>query len=328
MFKHLFIIMECSRVFSLPMTILSWLVIFTFAMVDSGSILYGIIAFIGICFAHLGTNLIDDFFDYKALIKQVNFDKEEYLKHSQKTKCRYLINGLMKESQLIFIAAVFFLISLLAGTILYIKCGEGVFYFTIAAGLIILLYPFVSRICLSELAVALAYGPLLFGGVYYVMTGAYLKEVIILSIPTMIMTVVLLYVHTIMDYEYDLNEGKATIANRFNSRLDSLVVLKILLILAYLSLIFLCIFDILDWQVFLVYLTIPLAIDLYKSMLEYACNPDSIPVSKWYHFPMENLEVFKKRNEAAFMIRMFQSRNLMIYFSLLLVLSIFISLTL
>jgi len=56
-------IMECSRIFSLPMTILSWLVIFTFSLIDSGNILYGILALVGICFAHLGTNLLDDYFD-------------------------------------------------------------------------------------------------------------------------------------------------------------------------------------------------------------------------------------------------------------------------
>ena len=67
-----------------------------------------------------------------------------------------------------------------------------------------------------------------FGGVYYVMTGTYSGEVFILSMPTMLMTVVLLYIHTVMDYEFDIAEGKFTIANRFDSQLDSLIVLKIL----------------------------------------------------------------------------------------------------
>ena len=65
-------IMEYSRIFSLPMTIQSWLVIFTYSLIDSGNVLYGILALIGTCFAHLGTNLLDDYFDYKSLIKQVN----------------------------------------------------------------------------------------------------------------------------------------------------------------------------------------------------------------------------------------------------------------
>ncbi len=328
MLKQTILVMECSRIFSLPMTILSWLVIFIYSLVDSGNIWYGILAFVGLCFAHLGTNLIDDYFDYKSLIKQVNFDKAEYLKHSQKTKCRYLISGMMKESKLLTIAVCYFLIAVLCGLVLYLKCGIGVIYFALTGALIALLYPFISRICLSELAVALAYGPALFGGVYYVMTGTYSLEAFLLSVPTMIMTVVLLYIHTVMDYEFDLAEGKCTIANRFDSQLDSLVVLKVLLILAYISPFLLCIFDILDWQVFLVWITIPIAVDLYKSISIFSSNPNELPDKKWYHFPMEKMDEFEKRGEAAFMFRMLQTRNLMVYFSLLFVSAILISLAL
>ena len=271
---------------------------------------------------------MDDYFDYKFLIKQVDFDKAEYLKNSQKTKCRYLINGVMKESDILLISGGYFLAALLIGIFLYLKCGNGILYFMAGGAAIALIYPFISRICLSELAVGLAYGPLLFGGVYYVMTGTYSKSVFLLSIPTMIMTIVLLYIHTVMDYEYDCNEGKKTVANLFDSPLDSLIVLKIFLILAYIAPIVLCIFNIVDWQIFLVYLTIPLAVDLYSSMSEFACNPDNVPPRKWYHVPMENFDKLVERGEAGFMMRMYQSRNLMIYFTLFFVIGIIFSLAL
>lgn len=326
MLKETIMVLECSRIFSLPMTILSWLVIFVFSLINSGNIFYGFVAFWGLCFAHLGTNLIDDYFDYKSLIKMVDFDKSEYLKNSQKTKCRYLVNGMMTTTKLILMACVYFGLALLSGLFLYIKCGQGVGVYALIGAIIILLYPFVSRICIAELAVALAYGPVLFSGVYYVMTGAYSWEVVLLSFPTMIMTVVLLYVHMVMDYDFDINEGKKTIANSFDSQLDSLIILKYLLIIAYLLLPALCVFDILDWQVFIVWLTIPMAIDLYKSLEIFSTDPSSVPDKKWYHFPMERMNEFKKRGEDAFMTRMLQARNLMIYFSLLFVLAITLSL--
>lgn len=328
MLKEAITILECSRVFSLPMTIMSWLVVFTFAWVNSGNVLYGLFAFLGICLAHLGTNLTDDYFDYKFLIKRVDFDKAEYLKHSQKTKCRYLITGLMSEQKLLAIIVLYFSLAFLIGLFLYFKCGIGVLYFALIGGVIGILYPLASRFCLAELAVGLAYGPALFGGVYYVMTGMFSTEVFLLSIPTMIMTIILLYIHMVMDYSFDTEEGKKTIANRFNSQLESLVVLKWLMIVGYVSLPLLCIFDILDWQVFFVYLTIPLAVDLYKSLVDFSNNPEKTPDKKWYHFPMENLDAFVKRNEDSFMFRMLQARNLMIYFSLLLVLAIVLSLVL
>ena len=314
-------ILECSRVFSLPMTIMSWLVIYVYSILIAGHIKYGLLALIGVCLAHLAANVFDDYFDYKALIKQVGFNKKEYLKNSQKTKCRYLIAGLMKPGDIFILACIYLLSAGAIGTFLFLKCGDGVLYFALIGGLLTVSYSFLSKIRLSEFAVALAYGPALFGGIYYVMTKTYSLDAIILSIPSMLITVILLYIHTVMDYDFDINEGHKTIANSFNSRLDSLIVLKILLIMAYVTPILLCIFDILDWQVFAVWFTIPLAVDLYKSMVDFAANPDSVPEHKWYHFPMENM-----MGEPSFMTRIYQSRNLMIYYSLFLTIAIVLGL--
>ena len=171
------IIFECSRIFSLPMTVLSWLVVFTYAAAGTGNVKYGILALIGISLAHLGTNVIDDYFDYKSLIKQVDFDKKEYLKNAQKTKCRYLLTGLVKEWEVIFLAGIYLFTAFIIGLFFYIRCGEGVLYFGMLGGIIALLYSFMSKVRLSEAAVAIAYGPALFGGVYYVMTKMYSAEV-------------------------------------------------------------------------------------------------------------------------------------------------------
>ena len=308
------------------MSIMSWLVIFTYGCLNSGDIWYGILALIGICFAHLGTNVFDDYCDYKSLIKLVNFDKKEYLRNSQKTKCRYIISGFISENDVLQLSLFYFGIAVLIGIFLYIKCGIGVMYFALAGGITAILYSPLSRFKLSEIAVAIAYGPALFGGVYYVMTKTFSLDAILISLPTMFMTVTLLYVHTIMDYEYDINEGKKTLANSFDSQLESLIVLKLLLICAYISPIMLCIPDIADWQVFFVYLTIPLAVDLYNSMKEYSLNPESVPEHKWFHFPMENMKYIKKNNSESFMIRMYQSRNLMGYFSIIMAIALILGL--
>jgi 1,4-dihydroxy-2-naphthoate octaprenyltransferase len=273
----------------------------------------------------MGANILDDYFDYKSLIKQVNFDKKEYLESTQKTKCRYLVSGVVSEKEFLITAFLYFGLAGLAGLFFFIKCGKPVLYYTAAAGMIVLLYSFMSKIKLSEVAVALAYGPILYGGVYYVMTKTISWEIFVLAIPTMLMTVVLLYIHTVMDYDFDLKEGHLTVANSFNSQLESLVVLKFLLIAAYLAPILLCIFDISDWQVLLTFLTIPLAVDLYKSMADYSADTDSVPEKKWFHFPMENMKHIEEIHAESFMIRMYQSRNLMMYFSLLLTLGLCLS---
>ena len=320
MLRKLPFILECSRIFSLPMTIMSWLVIFTYSITVAGNKLYGFIALLGVCLVHLATNVLDDYFDYKTLIKQVNFDKKEYLQNSQKTKCRYLISGMIQEKDMLYWALFYLFFAGLIGLYFYLKCGVGVLYFAIIGGLIAFLYSFLSKIRLSELAIAIAYGPALFGGIYYVMTKTYSWEAFVLSIPTMFITVILLYIHTVMDFEFDIKEGHNTIANAFDSSLDSLVVLKWLILFAYSAPIILCVLDIADWQVLLCWLTIPLAIDLYKSMVDYTVNSESIPEHRWFHFPMEDM-----RGASNFMIRMYQSRNLTIYYTLLFVLGLVLS---
>ena len=318
-------LLECSRIFSLPTTILSWLVVFTYSAINSGNILYGLICLIGICLVHLGTNILDDYFDYKSLIKQVDFDKKEYLKNTQKTKCRYLVSGILSEVQVLELAGAYFFFAGIIGLFFYIKCGSPVLKFALAGGIIAIIYSLLSKIRLSEIAVALAYGPILFGGVNYVMTKTISWEVFVLAVPTMIMTVILLYVHTVMDFDYDLKEGHYTISNAFDSQLDSLIVLKIFLILAYVSLFGICIFDIANWQILLAMLTIPLSVDLFKSMTDYSLDNSSVPEHKWFHYPMENMEQLEKINAESFMIRMYQSRNLMIYFSLFLTVGLILS---
>ena len=325
MINKFWTIIECSRVFSLPMTIMSWLVVFTFSVINSGNIWYGLLALLGICLAHLGTNILDDFFDYKSLIKQVNFNKREYLKNTQKTKCRYIISGILSEKDVLLTAFIYFVFAALIGIFFYFKCGMPVLYFMVSAGIIILLYSFLSKIRLSEIAVALAYGPLLFGGVYFVMTKTISADIFILSVPTMVMTVIILYIHTVMDFEYDINEGHKTVANSFDSQLDSLIVLRVLLILAYLSIVLICVFDIADWQVFLSWITLPLAVDLFKSMKDYSIDSGSVPEHKWYHFPMENMKRIEKMGAESFMIRMYQSRNLQIYFAIFIAVGIILS---
>lgn len=320
MLNKLSTIFECSRVFALPMTIMSWLVIFTYSSLVAGNAKYGIIALIAVSLVHLAANILDDYFDYKTLIKQVGFDKKEYLKNTQKTKCRYLISGRAKEQEILALAGMYLFIAVLIGLFFYFRCGVGVIYYALVGGFIAILYSFLSKIKLSEIAIAIAYGPALFGGIYYVMTKTYSWEVFVLSIPTAIVTVILLYIHTVMDYEFDVNEGHNTLANSFDSPLDSLVVLKYLLIVAYLAPILLCLLDIADWQVLLTWFTIPLATDLYQSMVEYTTNPESIPKHKWFHFPMEDM-----RGAPSFMTRMFQSRNLAIYYTVFLVLGLVFS---
>ena len=322
MLNKINLILEASRVFSLPMSLMSASVIIVYGALVGGNVKYGILAAFAVCLVHLATNVLDDYFDYQSLIKQTDFNKQSYLKNAQKTKCRYIVMGLMKPFHLLILSAVYLGIAGLIGLFFVYKCGYEVLYFALVGGIIAITYSFLSKIKLSEVAIGIVYGPALYGGIYFVMAKNIVNDVFILSLPTMFVTLVLLYIHTVMDYDFDINENHKTIANSFKTKTESLVILKYLLTLAYISPILLCIFDILDWQIFLVYITIPLATDLYNSLKNYTVDENSIPQKKWYHFPMENM-----MNAPSFMFRMYQSRNLMIYYSLFLIISIVLALS-
>ena len=83
----------------------------------------------------------------------------------------------MTTSQLFNYASMYFILAFIIGLFLYFQCGIGVFYYALIGGVLAVLYPFMSRICLSEVSIGLIYGPILFGGVYYVMCGSYQLDV-------------------------------------------------------------------------------------------------------------------------------------------------------
>ena len=101
MFNKIIRILEYSRYFSLPMTVLSWLIIFSYSLKDSGNILYGIISLIGICFVHLGTNLLDDFFDYRYVMKKLDLLDKNYMDYLDYWCEKYYRNGFVDSIELL-----------------------------------------------------------------------------------------------------------------------------------------------------------------------------------------------------------------------------------
>ena len=293
---------ELTRAYALPMSIFSWLVAFCYAATLGGNTKYGMLALLGICFAHLGTNVLDDYIDYFR-IKNSNFDDEE--DNIEKGKCRLLLTGAVTERTALNIALVLFVIALMFGVFFTIKIGYGVLLFMGLAGLLAVLYPVLVRYRLCEIALCLIYGPILFGGICYVMTGQYDWKTIIVCLPTMFMTLNMLYTDTLMDYDFDKKIGKKTIANMFETKWKSLDFHKILLAIAYLSVSLTYVLDIADWEVFVSFGTIPMASNLLDAMKIYIVD------SQKYDFDDISFE------SNTFMVRMSQAKNLMICFSLM-----------
>lgn len=322
MFSKIKFWLECSRWYALPMSVFSWFIVFSYALQHDGNALNGVIALFGICFAHLATNLFDDFCDFHLLQKNIDPNNNIILPNTQRGKCKYILDGKVKLSQVLATVGVYCLLASVIGLFFFLTVGKTVLWFILSGAVIVLSYSLLSNICLSELAVGLVFGPLMFGGVYYVMTGKLTTEVFALSVAPMLFTVNLLFTDTFLDKDIDKNEGKRTLATLFKSDNAIIKFQRVLLNLAYLSVLLIPIFDISDWEVFFVFLTVPLAFDLLNSMKLYSQDKTIIPEKKWYHFPFEEWKDIKENRSQTFMFRMYQARNLMMYSALILSLTL------
>lgn len=290
MIKKILFWFECSRIFSLPMTLLSWLVIFIYSLKNGGNILNGIVALLGISFAHLATNLFDDFVDYKKLT-----DK------SQKCKCDYLKEGKTTLKEVLNVVLIYCGLACLTGLFLFIRCGMPVIVLALIGGIITLIYAKLSQKGFSEIAVGIAFGPLLFEGVYFVMCKEFSFVVLILSLAVVMFTVGLLYVHTILDFEGDVCAHKKTLVYRIGDKEKASKGVFVVYGLAYLFTVILAVM-LKNYFILLTFLLLPLVFDIYNSLKTFVCGDET----------------------EEFYFRLFKPRNLMVYYSLLISVLLFL----
>ncbi len=290
MIKNICFWLKNSRLFSLPMTLLSWLIIFVYSLKLGGNVLNGVLALVGISFAHLATNLFDDYVDYKNLPE-----------NSQKCKCAYLKDGSATISDVLKVVLIYLVIAAGMGFVLFLRCGFPVIILAIIGGIITLIYAKLSQRGFSELAVGTAFGPLLFEGVYFVMTGYFSWTVFVMSVAVVIFTIGLMYVHTVLDFEGDMNVHKMTLACRLGDKNKAINGILILYGIAYVATI-LSGLMLKNYYIYVSFLLVPLVFKLYNSLKTYTCGGE---VKEFY-------------------FRLLQARNLMVYYSIILVLCLLI----
>lgn len=317
--------LKAARVHTLPMSFMSWLVVFVWAYKQGGNVVYGILALFGVMLAHLGVNLIDDYFDFKREAGTVKSSDEKKSIKMQKGKCKYLIDGEATLNQTLFVVCVYFALAAFIGLFLLIKCGWQVAAIAGAASFFCLLYPALTYWGLSEIAVGMTFAPLLFAGVSYVMLGYYTKEILMLSISTGLLTVGLLHTHALMDYDFDIKDKKRTLCTILGSKQNALRALGWMMALAYVNLGAGVVLGLFSPKTLITFLTIPLALTLYRLMKLNITQPKIIPERKWWMGPMDNWDEIVKNNAQNFMLKFYISRNIMMFFTLLLCLGLILS---
>ncbi|MCM1339890.1 MAG: prenyltransferase [Muribaculaceae bacterium] len=314
MLKKFVFWLNCARVYSLPITVLNWLVIFIYSLKQGGNCILGILALVGISFVHMATNLADDYFDYK---------NENYMATSQNCKCAYLKNKSVTVEELKQTIIIFLGIAAIIGVILFFTSGRLVAPLAFIALVIALTYQKFSINGLGEIAIILAYGPLMYEGVFYVMTGKFSAVAVLLSLGCALITNTILYTHMLMDFDGDYSAGKKTLCTLLKSKDSALILLGGFYITGYLFIILFGLISRNQWFL-LTLLAIPLIFDLYASMKKYNSDKTSMPKIYPWHYPLDNWKSIANTKDAPFYFRFFYSRNILIIFMLLCCIAIII----
>lgn len=311
MLKKIIFWLKAARLYSSPITILSWLVIFVYSLKHGGNAILGLIALVGICLAHLATNLADDYFDYKVLMQN-----EDFRNNIKGFKCAYLKNNQATLKDLKYAIIAFLGVAAITGVILFFLSGPMVAILALIGLVIALTYPLFSTNGLGEIAVFIAYGPLMFEGVYYVMTKTFSWEVLTLSCACVMLVITMLYTHMIMDFDADKCADKKTLCIRLKTKENATNFLLIFYLTSY-AIIGYLVYSTQNYAYFLTYLTLPVVIDLYKALKIYNNDKKHLPKIHFWHYPLENWNTVKDTESAPFYFRFLLSRNIAIMFMLL-----------
>lgn len=258
---NLDLFIKCTRAYSLPMSLMAWLIPFIFGLTHGGNIFYGLLALFGIVFVHLGSNMFDDFIDYKRHKRENN--------PLQKGKCSLLLNNEITVKNFFLLTMAFFAAAVLIGAFFVYLFKLPIIILMVITGLLCLIYPKSSYFGTGEIIIGVIFSPLAFTGVYYVMTQTYSNELFLLSVPFAIMVVTLLYTHSFLDFNYDLTDKKKTLCVLCDNKENAYKLLTFLIFLAYFIIFAGMELNILPLSYFLTFVSVFMALKLFKTLQDY-----------------------------------------------------------
>jgi 1,4-dihydroxy-2-naphthoate octaprenyltransferase len=287
------------------------------------SIYLSILAVVGVALAHLCSNLLDDYFDYKATGAAFRDDLQRKGIRARISKCTYLTSGATTLKHLFTVCCILGITAVAIGIVVFLQRGEVVLYITAAAILFGIFYsgaPLkLSYRGLGEAVIGLMFGPLLMCGVYYAACGALEWSILLISISVGLLVVNIVYSHSILDYEADKSCGKMTFAVLLNNKKCMLAALFLLLFTVFAIIIAGIFFGYFDISYLFVLLTLPMAISQFYLMLQFIKYPQKTFKPRFWMGPMGDWEGIKRAGIDWFMIRWLLARNLLSFFCLIII---------
>jgi 1,4-dihydroxy-2-naphthoate polyprenyltransferase len=222
-----------------------------------------VLTILGVVFLHGGSNVINDYFDYRNKIDTAA------VPGSYATEGRVLIQKKLHPRQVLLIGLTLFALSLPIGIYLTLVRGPAVFllgFLGFLTGLFYTARPVALKyVALGEPAVFLMFGPLTVTGAYYVQRGEFTGQALWVSIPIGVLVALILLANNIRDIQFDGQVDIHTIATLLGRHL-AVRLYEILVAGAYGVTVLLVLLGQLSGWAFLTLLSLPLASKLIKRL--------------------------------------------------------------
>lgn len=307
---------ELTRAYSLLVTFASCFVIYAYAHYSPNfSLLNFVILTFALCCVHLGGNLYDDYKDIKIQLQNGKKLEEVYF-DGFIPKARLIKDGTFSINATRKIINIMFVIATSIGLSFTLCSGWPILIFMLLGAILTLLYPMSSKYNCSEIIIGMIFGPLMIMGGYYALCSEFNLNLFILSIAIFFATLVLLHAHNIMDWEFDIKNGKKTIAILSGSKQNAIKILGFFIVSSYLIILAGVLTNCFNPNMLLVFLTLPIATKLISSMKEFIDVKDVEFKPKWYLGFFENWKLIKENKIDFFMFRFYLARNFVFFFAL------------
>lgn len=187
------------------------------AFSDNGfHLLSALAALFGALFIQIGTNLANDYFDFKK-----GSDRDDRLGPMRVTQAGLVSPQAVKNATIVAFGLAF-----LVGIFLVYRAGVPIVIIGLSSILFGVLYtggPYpIGYIGLGELFVLIFFGPVAVGGTYFVQTLTITNEVLIAGLAPGLFSSAILVVNNLRDIESDRISGKKTLAVRFGANFSKI----------------------------------------------------------------------------------------------------------
>ena len=331
-----------ARSISLPQSVLPCLTAVVLCIGQDGFLWWlAVPVVLGICAAHLGMNLADDYFDYKH-DSRTRADISSTSVRARMEKCHYLGEGKATVSQLGWAMVGFLGFAALMGGIAF--AAQWILHgWQAAMGIII--YAVLGLIVginysgkplelgfhgLGELVIGLMFGPLLMLGVQAALTGTLFSwQMLCMSVAIGCMVTNIVYVHSVMEVNADAELGKMTFARLLfeaKKRKGEEMKGKRLMVIfigffAIVPFILLGLGIAMGWWspwYLLTLVTLPMSVFLIHSTRLFAYGLPRNDTPRWWMGPMGDWDNYVKAGIDWFLFRWLLARNICTFFCLVL----------